>query len=128
MCLAYQIGNMVSSASAQIEATAGARLKDPTTGKPAYGRVSAILVGVAAGVVILCCMFGEEAHSAHFEKGRAAFEKDGGLDVGECSPGWSMAPLLTGPLVEDESKSKAYAESTHGEEEKPDRVHQREAV
>ena len=80
---AYQIGNMVSSASAQIEATAGARLKDPKTGKPAYGRVSAILVGVAAGVVIICCLIGAEAHSARFEQGRAAFEKDAGLDAGE---------------------------------------------
>ncbi len=85
--LAYQIGNMVSSASAQIEATAGARLRDPKFGLPAYGKVSAILIGVAAGVLIVCCLIGAEEHSAHFEKGRAAFEKDAGLDVGECRQG-----------------------------------------
>jgi SHS family lactate transporter-like MFS transporter len=44
---AYQIGNMVSSASAQIEATAGERLKDHVNGRPAYGKVSAILIAVS---------------------------------------------------------------------------------
>jgi SHS family lactate transporter-like MFS transporter len=34
-------------------------------------------------VLIVCCFIGAEQHGAHFEQGRAAFEKDGGLDVGE---------------------------------------------
>lgn len=74
---------MVASASAQIEATAGARIRDPVTGKPAYGKVSAILIAVAAAVLILCCLVGAEDHGANFEKGRAAFEQDAGLDIGE---------------------------------------------
>lgn len=43
-----QLGNMVASASAQIEAVAGERLVDPRTGLPAYGKVSCILIGVSA--------------------------------------------------------------------------------
>jgi SHS family lactate transporter-like MFS transporter len=45
--VAYQIGNMVSSASAQIEAVAGERIRSPS-GVPEYGKVSAILIGVSA--------------------------------------------------------------------------------
>ncbi|ORY24476.1 MFS general substrate transporter [Naematelia encephala] len=81
--VAYQIGNMVSSASAQIESTAGEHLKDPISGLPAYGRVSAILIATAAGVLIICCFIGIESHGAPFEQGRAAFEQDGGKDVVE---------------------------------------------
>jgi SHS family lactate transporter-like MFS transporter len=76
---------MVASASAQIEATAGAKIKDPTTGKPAYGKVAAILIAVSAVVLIACCLVGAEDHGAHFENGRAAFENDAGLDIGECN-------------------------------------------
>ncbi|WVW79671.1 hypothetical protein I302_101640 [Kwoniella bestiolae CBS 10118] len=71
--VAYQVGNMVASASAQIEATAGERLKDPKTGLPEYGRVSAILIGAAAGVLILLCLFGLEQHSSHYEEEAPAF-------------------------------------------------------
>ena len=80
---AYQIGNMVSAASAQIEAVAGQSITDPVTGVPDYGRVSAILIGVAAFVLIVCCLVGAEVHGAHFERGRAAFEKDAGFDVAD---------------------------------------------
>lgn len=77
--VAYQLGNMVSSASAQIEATAGANLKT-ATGKPAYGKVGAILIGVVAAWIIGCCLLGREQLGLHFEKGKAAFEKGGGRD------------------------------------------------
>lgn len=74
---------MIASASAQIEATAGDKIRNPVTGKPEYGKVSAILIAAAASALILCCLVGAEDHGANFEKGRAAFEKDAGLDIGE---------------------------------------------
>ncbi|KAK4700378.1 MFS transporter, SHS family, lactate transporter, partial [Phenoliferia sp. Uapishka_3] len=77
--VAYQLGNMVSSASAQIEATAGAKILTKK-GLPNYGKVSVILIGVVSGFIIIMTILGREAHSAHFENGKAAFEKDAGLD------------------------------------------------
>ncbi|GAA5832455.1 hypothetical protein JCM3766R1_003083 [Sporobolomyces carnicolor] len=77
--LFYQLGNMVSSASAQIEATAGANIKN-ANGRPSYGRVGAILIGVVAAWIILCCLVGREYHGAHFEQGKAAFEEGAGRD------------------------------------------------
>lgn len=70
----------VSSASAQIETTAGNNYKT-ATGLPDYGKVSIILIGVISGAIIICALVGKEDHSAHFEKGRAAFEDGGGADV-----------------------------------------------
>lgn len=70
---------MVSSASAQIEATAGANLKN-AEGHPEYGKVGAILIGVVAAWIIGCCLIGREQLGLHFEKGKAAFEKGGGRD------------------------------------------------
>ncbi|KAL7419927.1 hypothetical protein Q5752_005846 [Cryptotrichosporon argae] len=70
--VAYQLGNMVASASAQIEATAGDKLTDPTTGLPAYGKVSAILIGVAGAVIVGCCLVGREAHAVQYESGAEA--------------------------------------------------------
>ncbi|KAM0791387.1 hypothetical protein ACM66B_005852 [Microbotryomycetes sp. NB124-2] len=77
--VAYQLGNMVSSASAQIESTAGANIRT-AEGEPDYGKVSAILIGVVAGCIILLCLIGSEDHGARFESGKAAFEKGGGRD------------------------------------------------
>ncbi|GAA5841200.1 hypothetical protein JCM5353_002026 [Sporobolomyces roseus] len=77
--LFYQLGNMVSSASAQIETTAGANIKTPE-GRPNYAKVGAILIGVVAAWIILCCLIGREAHGSHFEKGKAAFEEGAGND------------------------------------------------
>lgn len=70
---------MVSSASAQIETTAGANIKTPE-GRPNYAKVGAILIGVVAAWIILCCLIGREAHGSHFEKGKAAFEQGAGND------------------------------------------------
>ncbi|WVQ78848.1 hypothetical protein IAT38_000939 [Cryptococcus sp. DSM 104549] len=108
----YQLGNMASSASAQIEAVGGERMKDPATGLPAYGKVSAILIGVAAGVLVVCCIFGTEQHGAHFEKGRAAFEKDAGLDkvdddVDRNNPTGKRAPS---PMDDDEKGDATHVE------------------
>lgn len=49
--VAYQLGNMASSAAAQIEATAGEHLKlaDGTT--PDYATIQGILIGVVAAWV-----------------------------------------------------------------------------
>lgn len=44
--LAYQLGNMVSSASAQIETTGGNNIRT-STGEPDYAVVSAILIAVS---------------------------------------------------------------------------------
>ncbi|BGP16377.1 hypothetical protein JCM10213_004920 [Rhodosporidiobolus nylandii] len=77
--VAYQLGNMVSSASAQIEATAGANIRT-AEGNPDYGKVGAILIGVVAAWIIGCCLLGSESHGAHFEQGKAAFEEGAGRD------------------------------------------------
>lgn len=85
--VAYQIGNMVSSASAQIEATGAAHLKKVTTivnGEPKlvanYATVQGILVGVVAAFVVLCTIVGPENHGSRFEKYKAAFEEGAGRD------------------------------------------------
>ena len=70
---------MISSASAQIEATAGEKLKT-SKGLPDYGIITVILVATVSAWIILCVTFGKEDHGAHFERGKAAFEKGGGLD------------------------------------------------
>ncbi|KAL8278083.1 hypothetical protein RQP46_009543 [Phenoliferia psychrophenolica] len=77
--VAYQLGNMVSAASAQIEATAGEKILTPK-GLPNYGLVSIILIGVVSGFIIIMTILGREDHSAHFETGKAAFEVNAGYD------------------------------------------------
>ncbi|PCH39927.1 carboxylic acid transporter [Wolfiporia cocos MD-104 SS10] len=84
--VAYQLGNMVSSASAQIETTAGEHLKTTIIkdGKPTvvanYATVQGILVGVVAAFVVLCTIVAPENHGSHFEKYKAAFEEGAGRD------------------------------------------------
>ncbi|KAG1882766.1 major facilitator superfamily domain-containing protein [Suillus subluteus] len=84
--VAYQIGNMVSSASAQIEATGGANfqttvIKDGvSTSEPDYATVQAIFIGVVAAFVVIITIIGPENHGLHFEKHKAAFEEGGGRD------------------------------------------------
>ncbi|KAJ7142399.1 MFS general substrate transporter [Mycena epipterygia] len=80
--VAYQLGNMVSSASAQIEATGGDNLKTTIDGKvvPDYAKVQGILIGVVAAFVIFITIIGPENHGSHFEKHRAAFDEGGGAD------------------------------------------------
>ncbi|GAA5857105.1 hypothetical protein JCM9279_001785 [Rhodotorula babjevae] len=89
--VAYQLGNMVSSASAQIEATAGENLKT-AAGRPNYGLIGIILITIVAGGIIICCLVGAEAHGSHFEKGKAAFEEGAGRDEIEELKDDAMTP------------------------------------
>jgi len=82
--VAYQLGNMVSSAASQIEATGGSHLRTTIikngvpTNVPNYGAVEGILVGVVAAFVIFMTIIGPEHHGSHFEKSKTAFEQGGG--------------------------------------------------
>ena len=82
--VAYQIGNMISAASAQIEATGGENLKttiikngEPTI-VPDYAKVQGIFIGCVAAFVIFITIIGPENHGSHFEKAKAAFEEGAG--------------------------------------------------
>ncbi|KAG8850925.1 hypothetical protein FRB96_009558 [Tulasnella sp. 330] len=82
--VAYQLGNMVSSAASQIEATAGDHIKTTiieggkATVVPDYGKVQGILIGVVAAFVILMTVIGTENRARHFEKAKLAIEADAG--------------------------------------------------
>ncbi|KAF8812883.1 carboxylic acid transporter protein [Phlegmacium glaucopus] len=82
--VAYQLGNMISSASAQIEATGGEHMKETiikngvATIVPNYGAVQGILIGTIAAFVIIITIVGPEHHGSHFEKSKTAFEQGGG--------------------------------------------------
>ncbi|KAF5348521.1 hypothetical protein D9756_009685 [Leucocoprinus leucothites] len=82
--VAYQLGNMVSSASAQIEATGGEHLRTTITvdgqarDVPDYATVQGILIGVVAAFVLIVTILGPENHGYHFEKAKTAFEQGGG--------------------------------------------------
>lgn len=84
--VAYQIGNMVSSAAAQIEATAGDNLKITVVQNgvvkqvPDYAKVQGILIGVVAAFVFVLTLIGPENHGSHFENHKTAFEEGGGRD------------------------------------------------
>ncbi|KAF8148294.1 carboxylic acid transporter protein [Crassisporium funariophilum] len=84
--VAYQIGNMVSSASAQIEATGGDNLRTTifSNGKllnvPDYATVQGILIGVVAAFVVIITIVGPENHGSHFEKHKTAFEEGAARD------------------------------------------------
>jgi len=97
--VAYQIGNMVSSAAAQIEATAGDHLRTTIVEKgiltevPDYATVQGILIGVVAAFVFVITLVGPENHGSHFEKHKTAFEEGAGRgdaymeDDGEAGDG-----------------------------------------
>jgi len=84
--VAYQLGNMVSSASAQIETTGGEHLKTTITKNgvvsivPNYAKVQGILIGVVAAFVLIITIIGPENHGSHFEKAKAAFEEGAGRE------------------------------------------------
>lgn len=94
--VAYQVGNMVSSASSQIEATGGEhnRIPNPRFGQPGageagknptipdYAKVSGILLGVVCAYLILVVIFGKEYRGAAFEKAPLATE----AHAGEINP------------------------------------------
>lgn len=95
--LAYQLGNMVSSASAQIESRGGENIQirnpkctfdasgtatcpaenEPTI--PDYATVSAILLGVVCAYLLIVVAFlGNEARGAHFEEAAVATQRGAG--------------------------------------------------
>ncbi|KAF8125097.1 carboxylic acid transporter protein [Boletus edulis] len=84
--VAYQLGNMVSAASSQIEATGGNNLKTTiyVGGQSKivddYATVQGIFIGTIAAYILLVTIFGPENHSSHFEKHKTAFEEGGGRD------------------------------------------------
>ncbi|KZT43780.1 MFS general substrate transporter [Sistotremastrum suecicum HHB10207 ss-3] len=80
--LAYQLGNMVSSASAQIEATGGEHQTTTLNGKviPDYAKVQGIFIGCVAAFTLFMTIIGPEHHGSHFEKHKTAFEEGGGDD------------------------------------------------
>ncbi|KAI9448813.1 carboxylic acid transporter [Lactarius psammicola] len=85
--VAYQLGNMISSASAQIEAVGGAHLKKTVVrnGKvevvPDYATVQGILLGAIAAFVIFITIIGPENHGSNFEQQKTAFEGGAPADV-----------------------------------------------
>ncbi|TFK46144.1 MFS general substrate transporter [Heliocybe sulcata] len=84
--VAYQLGNMVSAASAQIEATGGNNLRTTIikngvpTDVPDYATVQGIFIGVVAAFVIIITIVGPENHGSHFEAHKTAFEEGAGHD------------------------------------------------
>ncbi|KAN0135336.1 Major facilitator superfamily domain containing protein [Lactarius tabidus] len=76
----YQLGNMISSTSAQIEATGGDHLKTTIVVDgvrkvvPDYARVQGILIGVVAVYIIFLTIIGPENHGSNFEEHGLAFE------------------------------------------------------
>lgn len=106
--VAYQLGNMVSSASAQIEATGGDQLKTHLKGHtelvPDYATVQGILIGVVAAFVLFITIIGPENYGAHFEKAKTAIEEGGGSDE----------------MVEDEDSEGSRSDSIRAEDEKRD--------
>ncbi|KAF8523993.1 MFS general substrate transporter [Gautieria morchelliformis] len=80
--VAYQVGNMVSSASARIEAVGGQNLRTTVNGRnvPDYAKVQGILMGVVAAFIVIVVILGPENHGSHFEQHRVAFEEGGGQD------------------------------------------------
>ena len=78
--LAYQLGNAASSASAQIEAEAGLSWTTVVNGvtRPDYGKIGAVLIGIVAGCLIICCCIGREFRGAKFEEAKIATQAGAG--------------------------------------------------
>ncbi|KAJ7761153.1 hypothetical protein B0H14DRAFT_3595084 [Mycena olivaceomarginata] len=125
--VAYQLGNMVSSASVQIEANdfptaGGEHLKMTIKGVvvPDYGKVQEILISVVAVFVIFITVIGPENHGSHFEKHCAAFDEGGGSDDvcvnrrQRCTPGdggrWHTIRTWRRPENEKASEERSSTE------------------
>ncbi|KAI0754720.1 MFS general substrate transporter [Daedaleopsis nitida] len=107
--VAYQLGNMVSSASAQIEATGAQNLHTTVidkNGQPTvvsdYATVQGILIGVVAAFVLFITIIGPENYGSHFEKHKTAFEEGGGRD--EADEGDASASRPTSVQVMEEKR------------------------
>lgn len=114
--VAYQIGNMVSSASAQIEATGAANLHTTVidkNGQPKvvsdYATVQGILIGVVAAFVLIITIIGPENYGSHFEKSKTAFEEGGGrgdlAENDESHPSSNTGSRPTSLQIVDEKRS-----------------------
>ncbi|KAI0753891.1 MFS general substrate transporter [Irpex lacteus] len=105
--VAYQVGNMVSSASAQIEATGGDNLKTHIAGKPGlvpdYAKVQGILIGVVAAFVLIITIIGPENYGSNFEKAKTAIEEGGGRD--ELADDYREHPSETSSRAEGRPES-----------------------
>ncbi|KAG5640422.1 hypothetical protein DXG03_008735 [Asterophora parasitica] len=111
--VAYQLGNMISSAASQIEATGGENLRTTiikngvVTDVPDYAKVQGILVGVVAAFVIFITIIGPENHGSHFEKHKTAFEEGAAQKnavVDQDAP--SNEESLPTSILEDEKNEK----------------------
>ncbi|KAG9308908.1 carboxylic acid transporter protein [Chiua virens] len=84
--VAYQLGNMISAASAQLEAIGGKNFQTYVirngvrTAVPGYAEVQGIFIGVVSAFVIIITIFGPENHASHFEQHKTAFEEGAGND------------------------------------------------
>ncbi|KAI0667769.1 MFS general substrate transporter [Trametes maxima] len=116
--VAYQVGNMVSSASAQIEATGASNLHTTIIDKdgkpkvvPDYATVQGILIGVVAAFVLIITIIGPENIGSHFEKSKAAFEEGAGRghiteeERDASHPGSSAGSRPTSVQIIDEKRS-----------------------
>ncbi|TFY77794.1 hypothetical protein EWM64_g6215 [Hericium alpestre] len=89
----YQLGDMISAASAQIEATGGNNfkktvLKDSVpTVVPNYAPVQGILMGAVVAFCIILLVIGPEKHGYLFENDKAAFEEKAPLTEGVVGEG-----------------------------------------
>ena len=81
--VAYQLGNMVSSAAAQIEARGGENIKLPGTDTPDYATVQGILIGCVIAWMMACLILGPENQGAHFEQAKVAIQRGAGKVVGK---------------------------------------------
>jgi len=81
--LAYQLGNMASSAAAQIEATAGESLKLDGTTIPDYATIQAILIGAVIAWMLLMTLLGPESDGSHFEQAKVAYQDGAGAAYGK---------------------------------------------
>lgn len=80
--IAYQLGNMVSSAAAQIETTAAENLKIPGTNTADYGKIQGILIGCVIAWMLVCVVLGPEAQGSHFENAKVSYQRGAGEAVG----------------------------------------------
>ncbi|KAH8914157.1 MFS general substrate transporter [Atractiella rhizophila] len=119
--VAYQLGNMVSSASSQIEATAGESSKTTVHGKvvPDYAKIQAIFIGIVAAWIIFWCLFGSEYHGSEFEKAKTAAEEGAGAD--------HEAPAPTGITSRDDLEKDSLEKQDDLHEEKAREVHDEKA-
>ncbi|CDZ98630.1 Major facilitator superfamily domain, general substrate transporter [Phaffia rhodozyma] len=109
--VAYQLGNMISSAAAQIETTAGESLKTVVEGKtvPDYAKIQGILIGVVAAWTIIFTILNGENHGSHFESAKVGFQQ--GAGAGELA----SAHLDSDDRSFDGEKGGAKGETYHHE-------------